>query len=486
MNRRGFIQSSAAALAAGVLNPRTHAQVSGSQGSVPAETPLGPSGKLKLKVDAYSRHLQWLRSADEVAEAAIEMAFTGVDITVRPYPGHVDPAKVATELPAFVNTLRKHGLEVSMITCPITDADSPNAEQILQTASSLGIKHYWWGTFRYEQGKPVMAQLDALKPRVEKLAKLNEKYNMKAMYHTYSMAGTVGCNVWDFLYVLRNFDPQYVSFHWDVGHTSLTGGNGTWAESLRASGPYVGGLSVKEYTYELALETPGGGPFTGTPEQLNMRSFGPGGPGGPGGPAGPGARGGQGRAPSAAAPGAAAGANGAAGLPPSAAAEQAAAERGLSQAAPGGSGPGVAQNPNQPDRAPAGPGTQPVGGPPGQGAPGGAQAAGGRAPGGPGARGAGGPGGRGAAANSRGGGGQPLPWRSRAVPLGEGVNNLPLLATILKEIQFQGPVEIQSEYPNGGAENAQDKITLPRAMVLGAMKRDLLALKGGFAASGLL
>jgi hypothetical protein len=323
---------------------------------------------------------------------------------VRPYPGHVDPGKVANDLPVFAKTLRSHGLDVRMITCPITDADSPNAETILGTASSLGITHYWWGTFRYEPGKPVMQQLDELKPRVEKLAKLNEKYKMKALYHTYSMPATVGCNVWDFLNVLRNFDPAYVAFHWDVGHTSLTGGNGTWAESLRASGPYVGGLSVKEYTYELSLETPGGGSFTGTPADLNQRFGRPGGPGGAGGPGGPGGSG--------------------------------AASRQVGGGAP---------------EAPRGPGT-----------------------------------GRSAAANVRGGGGQPLPWRARAVPLGEGINNLPLLASILKEIKFQGPVEIQSEYPNGGAENAQDKITLPRAMVLGAMKRDLLTLKAGFAASELL
>jgi hypothetical protein len=31
-----------------------------------------------------------------------------------------------------------------------------------------------------------MQQLDALKPRVAKLAALNAKYNMTAMYHTYS------------------------------------------------------------------------------------------------------------------------------------------------------------------------------------------------------------------------------------------------------------------------------------------------------------
>jgi sugar phosphate isomerase/epimerase len=419
MNRRGFLQTSAATLAAGVLGSRSNAQPLPvlQSASAPADTQAPVAAR--LKVDAYSRHLQWLRSADEVAEATIEMAFTGVDITVRPYPGHVDPAKVATDLPPFVQTIRKHGLDVSMITCPITDADSPNAEQILQTASSLGITHYWWGTFRYDPGQPVMKQLDALKPRVEKLAALNEKYKMKALYHTYSMPATVGCNVWDFLYVLRNFDPAHVALHWDVGHTSLAGGNGTWAEALRAAGPYVGGLSVKEYTYELDLETPGGGPFTGTPAQLNSRRFG----GGPPGPNGPGA-------------------------PPAQPGPGAPVAGGNGQRAPG-SGPG------------SGPG--PGGGPPGAG-----------------------PGERNAGAPKRGGGGQPLPWRARAVPLGEGLNNLPLLASILTEIQFSGPVEIQSEYPNGGAENAQDKITLPRIMVLGAMKRDLLTLKAGFAASGLL
>ena len=64
--------------------------------------------------------------------------------------------------------------------------------------------------------------------------------------------------------------------------------------------------------------------------------------------------------------------------------------------------------------------------------------------------------------------------------------NLPQVATVLKDLRFQGPLEIQAEYPNGGAESAQDKITLPKIMVLAAMKRDLLTLRRGFAASGLL
>ena len=49
---------------------------------------------------------------------------------------------------------------------------------------------------------------------------------------------------------------------------------------------------------------------------------------------------------------------------------------------------------------------------------------------------------------------------------------------------FDGPIEIQAEYPMGGANNAADTITIPRAQVLGAMKRDLLTLRKAFSESG--
>jgi sugar phosphate isomerase/epimerase len=394
MDRREFFQTGLAGIAAGVA----------------AQVAAEPVAKT-LKVDAYSRHLQWLRTADEVAEAAVEMGYDGVDITVRPYPGHVDPAKVATDLPPFVKTIRKHGLQVVTMTCPITDADSPNAEEMLATASSLGLTHYWWGTFRYEQGKPVMEQLEALKPRVEKLAKLNAKYKMKAMYHTYSGAGTVGAAIWDFLHVLHNFDPSQVGFHYDIGHMTNAGGNGTWALNLRAAGPYIAGVSAKDSVMEPTLQVPGGGPLT--PEMaatVAASGRGRGGPGGGGPPGGGGGGAGRGRG--------------------------------------GGAEPGT---------APAG------GGPPA-------------------AAGAGGRGGRGGP-----GGGNSMPgWRVRQVPLGTGMDDLPQVAAILKEINFSGPLEVQAEYPNGGAQNAQDKITLPREQVLGAMKRDLLALRMAFHPSGLL
>jgi sugar phosphate isomerase/epimerase len=211
------------------------------------QRPAGPSGK--LKIDIYGRHLLWLKPADEVASAVKQMGYDGVDVNVRANgQGHILPERVAQDLPPFVATIRKYGLEVSAITPSITDADTPYTENILRTASELGIRHYWWGTFRYAAGKPIMQQLDELKPRVAKLASLNKKYGMTAMYHTYA-GNAVGTPIWDLLYVLKEFDPALVGFHYDLGHMTREGANGLWATNLRAAGAYVRGVSVKDFIW---------------------------------------------------------------------------------------------------------------------------------------------------------------------------------------------------------------------------------------------
>src|SRR6185437_6675216 len=208
MDRREFLQASLAGVLAAQLTDKTlFAQ---------AQQAANP-----LKVAIDSRHLQWLRTAEEVADAVNEIGYAGVSATVQPFPGHIDPAKAGTDLAPFVTTLRKRGLQVVAMSCPIVDADSPNAETILAAAHSAGLTHYAWDSFHYEEGKPIQAQLDALKPRVEKLAKLNEKYRMKAMYRASAGSANVGAAVWDFLSVLRNFSPEFVSFQFDSGQMAL-------------------------------------------------------------------------------------------------------------------------------------------------------------------------------------------------------------------------------------------------------------------------
>src|SRR5580693_8298385 len=137
MNRRELLQLGAATLAASALTKKTFAQNAppAAQVSAPVAPPTG-----KFPLDVYSRSLQWLRTPQDVAKAVTDIGLRSVDLTVMPHPGHVDPAKVKTDLPPFVNGLKQNGITVTAITCPITDADSPNAEAILSTASSLGIR----------------------------------------------------------------------------------------------------------------------------------------------------------------------------------------------------------------------------------------------------------------------------------------------------------------------------------------------------------
>jgi len=237
MNRRTILQSTLAL--AGVADAgRASRVVHGAQ--VPAPSLFTP------RLDLYGRHLLWLRDPAAVAAAVREAGYDGLDINIRPgAQGHVAPERVREELPPFVQAVRAGGVEVSSITPPIQDADSPHAEAILGTAASLGIRHYWWGTWRYTTTQPVADQLEALRPRVARLAALNERYGMTAMYHTYA-GNAVGTPIWDLLSLLKAHDPRQVGFHFDVGHMVREGANGLWALNLRAAGRYVTGVSFKD------------------------------------------------------------------------------------------------------------------------------------------------------------------------------------------------------------------------------------------------
>ena len=412
MDRREFLHSSIlATLAASVMTDVTlaRAQAPAAQGAATA-TPR------RLIMDAYSRHLHWLRTADEVAEAAIEMTCGGVNPTIQQHPGHIDPAKVTTELPAFVKTIEKHGLRVKQVRGGNQTQVDASVEAMVGTMGQLGITHYWLGTDNYDLSKPIVPQLDAIKRKVERFVALNQKHNTTLLYHTRAGANAVGSVVWDLLYVMKDFDPKHVGFHWDTGHMSHHGSN-MWELLMRTAGPYVVAMAWKDRSWALDLGLLGeGGPYPG--------------PQAPAAQAGAG-RGGRGRggAPAAGAP---PGGPRAGGAPPA-----------------GGRGEGFGEG----DGPPAG---------------------GGRG-GGPRAF----PLALAGKAFARGGG-----WNSPYVPMGTGLVDVFRYAAVMRDIGFNGPMELEAEYPLGGAENGNDTITLPRAQVLGSMKRDVLTIRAAFEQSG--
>jgi sugar phosphate isomerase/epimerase len=384
MERRDFLALSTTAVAAAALPHSAPAQNTAAPLAAPA----------KLRLDAYSRTLHWLRTPGEVSEACHQIGNPSVDLTVRPGPGHVDPAKVATDLPAFVKGLRAGGIDVSMIAPNITNADDQYAEATLDAASQLGIHHYWWGTYRFDETKPYWPQLDALKPTVEKIAKLNEKYGMKGMAHPRDGAGSVSGAFFDLLYVLKNFDPRWVSFQYDTHHLMQAFDSG-WVSELRMGAPYIGGFVWKDIIIESASSP--------NPDD-----------------------------------------------------EWRAAHPRPAPTVSDGGGMGAFGG---------------LGGQGGAGGPGGGRGRGGFA------------GGRGRGGNST----APTKTRIRQVPVGTGMINLPLIAQTLKEINFNGPMECEPEWPQlGGPDQGATEISISREQVIALLKRDYDTMAGILSSAGLV
>jgi sugar phosphate isomerase/epimerase len=232
LSRRSLIQGAVALSAAG--------------GALANIDKAEPSNS-KLKVAIFSKHLQFLQG-EELAQTAADIGFDGIDITVRK-GGHVEPARVRQDLPPLAAIIRSHGLEVPMITTDIVDADTPHTEEILKTMAGLGIRRYRWGGFKYNREQPLAQQLEDLKPRVAKLADLNSRHRVGAMYHTHSGIDLVGAPIWDLHELLAGLDPQAVGVNYDVGHATVEGGFGGWIDSFRITGAYLRGIAVKDFLW---------------------------------------------------------------------------------------------------------------------------------------------------------------------------------------------------------------------------------------------
>ena len=200
-----------------------------------------------LKVSVFSKHLHWL-GWDAMAATAKEIGFDGVDLTLRK-DGHVEPERAEQDLPKAAEAIRKAGAELSMVTAGIVDATTPHVEAMLRAMKAAGVKHYRWGGFKYDDKRPIPAQLDELKQKAARLAELNRKYDLCAMYHTHS-GSEVGASFWDLWMILKDLDTSRVSINLDIGHATVEGGLGNWVRSTQLLLPMTRGIAIKDFKWE--------------------------------------------------------------------------------------------------------------------------------------------------------------------------------------------------------------------------------------------
>jgi sugar phosphate isomerase/epimerase len=201
----------------------------------------------EMKICVFSKHLQW-RDYKGTGETAADIGFDGVDLTVRP-GGHVLPERVEEDLPKAVEAIKKAGSSVPMMVTRINDPSDPTTTTILRTAAKLGIKYYRMGSYKYNDGKSIPAQLADIRAKLKDLAALNQQYNLHGAYQNHSGSMQFGAPVWDIWYAIQEIDPRWMGCQFDIRHATVEGGQ-AWPTHFQLIAPHVKTIIAKDFVWE--------------------------------------------------------------------------------------------------------------------------------------------------------------------------------------------------------------------------------------------
>jgi sugar phosphate isomerase/epimerase len=204
------------------------------------------SPKMKNKVGGFTKLYQDL-SYEETARIASEIGWDCIECPVRP-GGHVLPERVEEDLPRMVEALKKYNLTLEVMATSIHNPDEKYTEQILKTASTLGIKYYRMGWWNYDFSKSIDSQLVNFKSQLRELADLNKKYKITGVYQNHSGSHSVGAPVWDIYELLKDIDTTYTGIHFDIGHATVEGGY-SWLIHFHRMKQFIKAVIVKDFRW---------------------------------------------------------------------------------------------------------------------------------------------------------------------------------------------------------------------------------------------
>nr|WP_295933242.1 TIM barrel protein [uncultured Dyadobacter sp.] len=198
-----------------------------------------------LKINIFSKHLQFLNYQD-MAEAARELGFDGIDLTVRP-KGHVLPEKVETDLPLAVEAMKKVGFNPLMFCTAVEDASNPADRKVLETAAKLGFKYYRMNWYRYNEQRAIPEQLSEFGGKMAGLGQLNEKLGIHGCYQNHS-GRMVGASMFEIWQILQKANPKTMGAQYDIRHATVEGGL-SWQTGFNLIKPHIKTIVIKDFLW---------------------------------------------------------------------------------------------------------------------------------------------------------------------------------------------------------------------------------------------
>ncbi|WP_178988561.1 sugar phosphate isomerase/epimerase family protein [Winogradskyella schleiferi] len=200
----------------------------------------------QLEVHLFSKHLQFL-DYNAMSEAAAEMGFDGLDLTVR-RKGHVLPKNVKTDLPKAVKAIKNHGLKTSMMSTNVWDINDNVNRTVLAIASQLGFTHYRTDWLKYPDDRSIQESQLKFGAQAYDLEKLNEELGLIGGYQNHS-GKHVGAPVWDLLPILETTNGKHMGCQYDIRHAVVEGA-GSWELGLQRIRPYINSIVIKDFKWD--------------------------------------------------------------------------------------------------------------------------------------------------------------------------------------------------------------------------------------------
>ena len=194
----------------------------------------------------FTKALQSL-SYEELASRIAALGFSGIEAPIRK-GGHIEPEAVPEELPKMVAALKKHGLELTIMTSSVNSVTQPHTETTLRIAAGLGIRQYRMQYFTYDADRPIRQQVREIRGHLRDLAALNLELGIQGLYQNHAGERYFGAGLWDLEQALRGIDSAAIAVCYDVRHATVEGGQ-CWPVPFQLLRDKIAALYAKDFTW---------------------------------------------------------------------------------------------------------------------------------------------------------------------------------------------------------------------------------------------